>query len=84
IDISEAKNISMTTMKLKVKDTNPVVDLHNSSNISFNKVSMNEEPVLIFRIGGDRTGNIKWINSTDTKNKLAFEFGAKENALIIQ
>ncbi|MEO7048708.1 MAG: glycoside hydrolase family 28 protein, partial [Ferruginibacter sp.] len=84
IDISEAKNISMQNVKLVLKDTNPVIDILNSSKVSFEKITMNENPEMILRIGGERSGEINWSKSGPLNGKTIFEFGANESILKIK
>lgn len=85
IDISEATGISFKNVKIITPNTHPVVDILNSSNISFQKLVYPGSSELLFRIGGDRTSNIS-LSDSDTssaKKTVAFEFGAKENEFTI-
>ncbi len=86
IDCSEATGIQFNNIRVLSDDTNPVVNVFNSDHISFNKVMYKDGSDLLFRIGGERTGNIT-VNNTDinkAKQKVQFEFGAKEDALTIK
>lgn len=78
IDISEASNIQLSNVKVITKNANPVIDIVNSKNISFNGLSVNKDASLVFRIGGDRTEKIAVTKSDfkDTKQLVEFEFGA--------
>ena len=54
-------------------------------NILFTKFSTEMNPSLMIRMGGDRTNNIQWINSTKlTNSQYLTEFGAAENSLQIK
>lgn len=78
IDISEAQEIRFSNVKVISDNTNPFVDILNSGHISFDRLTVNDDARLIFRVGGDRTKQIKVRDSKfSTKSKLAeFEFGA--------
>ena len=80
IEISEAKNISFSNVRLNVLESNPVIDIQSSSSITFNKITVDKDPVMVLRLGGERSGDIQWSGSP-LSNKVAFEFGAKENML---
>jgi hypothetical protein len=85
MECSEAKNISLKNVKLITAESDPVIEIVNSSNISFNKFSTIADPKLIIRMGGDRTNTINWINSTPISNgKSVIEFGAPGNSLQIK
>lgn len=86
IDCSEATGITFNNIKLITKETNPVVDVLNSDNLSFNKITYREGSELLFRIGGDRTGKIT-ITNTDTskaKQRVQYEFGASEKSVTLK
>ena len=85
MECSEAKNISLKNVKFVTENSNPVIDILNSSNIIFTKFSTEMNPSLMIRMGGDRTNNIQWINSTKlTNSQYLTEFGAAENSLQIK
>ena len=85
MECSEAKNISLKNVKLVTENSNPVIDILNSSNIIFTKFSTEMNPSLMIRMGGDRTNNIQWINSTKlTNSQYLTEFGTAENSLQIK
>ncbi len=85
IDISEATGVHFKNVKLITNDTDPVADILNSSDVSFDKFIFPAPTELLFRIGGERTANISMVNSaTDAaKQKVQFEFEAKETSLKI-
>ncbi len=85
MDCSEAKNITLTNVNLITENTDPVIDIVNSSNIIFNKFSTVANPILTIRLGGDRTNTIQWVNSVPLKNgQSVVEFGAADNSLQIK
>jgi polygalacturonase len=81
IDISEATGIKFNNVKIISQDTNPVVSVLNSNNVSFQKLTYSPSSELLFRIGGDRSKDISVSNSNTStaKQTVQFEFGAKES-----
>ncbi len=85
MECSEAKNITLKNVKLITTDSDPVVEITNSSNISFTKFSTVPDPALMIRMSGDRTNNINWISSAPIgSGKSVIEFGAPEKSLQIK
>jgi polygalacturonase len=86
IDVQEASGIVLKNAKIITEETDPVVDVLNSDNIVFDKLSYKEGTELLFRIGGDRTNGIS-IRNTDAskaKQKIQYEFGATEKMVTIK
>ncbi len=81
IDISEATGITFKNVEIITPNTNPVVAILNSSDVSFQKLKYPASAKILFRIGGDRVKNISVSNSDTSlaKQTVVFEFGAKEN-----
>ncbi|MDF2379840.1 glycoside hydrolase family 28 protein [Nostoc ellipsosporum NOK] len=80
IDIQEASDIRFKNVKVISKDTSPVVDIINSDNISFDKLTYTDQAELLFRVSGERSSKIN-TNGTDAgkaKKKVSYELGAKE------
>ena len=86
MECSEAKNITLTNVKLITDSSSePVIDIVNSSNIGFTNFSTKDKPALMIRMGGDRTNTIEWIKSPLlSASQSATEFGAPENSLQIK
>lgn len=86
IDCSEASGITFNNIRLLTKESSPVVDVLNSDNLSFNKITYNEGAELLFRIAGDRTSKIA-ISNTDAsraKQKIQYDFGASEKSVTLK
>jgi hypothetical protein len=86
IDIQEASGISFKNINVISADSNPVVDLVNSDNISFDKLNYRQGAELLFRLAGDRSRAIS-ISNTDgskAKEKIQFEFGANQQMVTIK
>lgn len=83
IDCQEASGITFNNIRVISEETDPVVEILNSDNLVFNKLSYKQGADLLFRIGGDRSGKIS-IKNTDVskaKEKVQYEFGASEKAV---
>lgn len=80
IDMQEASGIVLRNLDIISTETNPVVDVLNSDNITFDKLGYKNGSDLLFRIGGDRTNgiSIRNIDPTKAKQKIQYEFGASE------
>lgn len=83
IDISEAYDINLTNVNIITPASDaPVIEIVNSHDINFKKATVAGNPSLVLRMGGDRTRDIKWINSMPLlKTQSITEFGAAENSL---
>ena len=86
IDVQEATGIQFKNVKVISGETNPVVDIVNSDNISFDNLTYKDGSELLFRIGGDRTSkvNIKNTDASKAKQKIHYEFGATEKMVTIK
>ena len=83
IEITEAKGVRFSNVKLVTMESDPVVYLQNSTAIDFNNISYNNGAVVLFSVNGDRSNKIK-VTKTDldkAKNKATFNFGAKASAI---
>lgn len=86
VDIQEASGITLNNVKVFSKNTQPVVDIINSDNISINKFDYAKETDLLIRVAGDRTKavTIQQTNYGNTKVKAKAELGANENSVQIK
>jgi len=86
VDIQEASGITLNNVKVFSKNTQPVVDIINSDNISINKFDYAKETDLLIRVAGDRTKavTIQQTNYGNTKVKAKAELGASENSVQIK
>lgn len=78
IDVQEASGISFKNIQVISENTKPVVDILNSDNISFDKITYKDGSELLFRVSGDRSKgiSIKNTSAASAKQKLLCEFGA--------
>jgi polygalacturonase len=86
IEIIEGENINLKNVKVEVKDASPLVLINNSKNISFDKMSYDQEVPVLFNVQGEKTSNIKVTNTSTTKAiaKTEFGLGAKKQAIQIK
>ncbi len=80
IDIQEASNINLTNVTMLSKNTNPVAYVLNSDNININNLKFKDSAELLLQVQGDRTKDIKLLNSNTAaaKQKLTANFGAND------
>ncbi|MFT3980603.1 MAG: glycoside hydrolase family 28 protein [Ferruginibacter sp.] len=79
IECSEAKKISLKNVNIFAKDNQPLIDILNSSDISFTGFNNKTEVPVNVRIAGDRTENIDWKDSKAINMAGSiFEFGASQ------
>ena len=86
IDIQEASGIRFKNIRVVSKDSNPVVDVINSDNILFDKLTYKDGSELLFRVSGERSNGIS-IKNTDgskAKAKISYELGATEKSVTIR
>ena len=86
VECEEASNISIKNLRLLVADTDPVINILNSNNISFDKLLFNDGAALLVNVKGERSSLIKLKNldSSKAKNKVKADLGAKESSVIIE
>ncbi|MXV17574.1 glycoside hydrolase family 28 protein [Hufsiella ginkgonis] len=78
IDIQEAKGIFLKNVKVAPTETEPVVSLLNSNTVTIDGLSYPQGAALLFSVKGEKSDNIKVIN-TDTgqaKSKITYTSGA--------
>jgi hypothetical protein len=68
------------------RQTDPVVDLVQSDNLLFEKMSFPESVGSLFRLSGERSASIrlKSVERKDLGEKILFELGATEQMLRIE
>jgi polygalacturonase len=86
IDVQEASGITFKNIKIISSQTSPVIDVVQSDKLVFDNMTYKDGAVLLFRVSGERSGNIN-IKNTDAskaKEKIAYELGASEKSVIIK
>ena len=82
VEITEATNITLKNVTVLTRQTNPVVNLHNSRGITLEKIACTNNAELLFHISGDKSRNIviKKNKPNGAKKDIAFSYGATEAA----
>lgn len=82
LDMTEGTGITLRNVQLITKDANPVMTVHNSKNITLDKIGFDKADLLL-SVSGDKSAGIT-VSQTDTKKAkkdVEFVYGAKEDAL---
>jgi len=84
-NIIEAQGIDMDSVTLDCGQTQPLITIENSRQVTFNGFRTIQDPKLLFSINGDRTKEINVAHSDLPVhgNRADFKYGAKESALSI-
>ena len=82
LDMTEATNITFNNVQLITKDVNPVMNIHNSKDITLNKISYANADVLL-NVSGEKSSGVvlKGTDVSKAKKIVEYSFGAKENAV---
>ena len=80
IDIQEASNITLNNITMLSKNTNPVLYVLNSDNITLNNFKYTDSAAVLAMVQGERTNAISILNSdvTKAKQKLKAGFGVND------
>jgi polygalacturonase len=85
LDMTEGSGIALKNVAVYSRNTNPVLNIHNSKNITLDKVSYNNAELLL-NVSGEKSAGIVIVNTDRSKAKKAVEvsYGAKEEAVKIK
>lgn len=78
LDFTEASGITLKNVSLHTTVTNPVMNVHNSKNITFDRITYNQRSELLLHVTGEKSAKI-FLQNTDAskvKRKLKVSFGA--------
>lgn len=83
IQTQDAKAIHFKNVNLIVRDSKPVIDVLNSSGLTFDNLKYNEGADLLFEIKGDQSSDITVRNSNlkSAKSSAEYKYGASKKAL---
>ncbi|MFC0512924.1 glycoside hydrolase family 28 protein [Mucilaginibacter angelicae] len=81
-DVIEAQNIFLKNIHFEGKETNPLINIQNSSSVTFDHITYGDTQ-LLFKISGKKSQQIKLLNTDASKanSKVEFSSGAAESAL---
>ncbi len=85
LDMTEGSGIALKNIAVYSSDTNPVLNIHNSKNITLDKISYNNAELLL-NVTGEKSTGIT-ITNTDTKKakkSVEVNYGAKEEAVKVR
>ena len=83
LDMTEATGITLRNIQLVTKNSSPVMNIHNSKDITLNKITYNTDADLLLNVSGEKSNEIR-LNGTDAtkaKKGIEFTYGAKEGAV---
>jgi hypothetical protein len=86
IQMEEAKDIYLKNINVITEESKPVVNILNSSNITFDKLLYKDNAETLFNVNGEKSSNIK-VTNTNVKgavNSATFNQDAKSQSLIIK
>ena len=85
VDITEGTGISLKNIRLECADTDPLITINNSHNISFDKIDYTNAK-LLFSVSGKRSAQITVSNTDAAKaeTKTDFKPGADANSVTIK
>ena len=83
LDMTEGTGIVIRNTTLITDDTNPVLQVHNSKNITLDNIRYKDGSENLLAVYGDKTEAIKLLNTdgSKAKKKTTFDYGAKQTVL---
>lgn len=84
LDFTEASGITLKNVRLLTANTNPVLNIHNSKNITLDQIGYKAGSDLLLNVSGEKSSKIMLINTdgSKAKKKLETSFGADEKAVV--
>jgi polygalacturonase len=82
LDMTEGTGISLKNIAVYTRDVNPVLNIHNSKNITLDKITYNNAELLL-NVSGERSTGIRLLNTDASKAKKLYTltFDAKEGTV---
>jgi copper homeostasis protein CutC len=83
LDMTEGNGITMKNVQLITNNTNPVMNIHNSSDITLDNIRYRDNSDLLLNVSGEKSKGIR-LNGTDVKKakkSLELSYGATEGAV---
>ena len=83
LDMTEGSDITLRNVQLYSSQTDPVLNIHNSRNITLQKITYPKNTALLMNVSGEKSRGIKVLN-TDTKGAkkaMDFTYGATDAAV---
>jgi len=86
IDIQEATGIAFKNITIISAESAPVIDVVQSDGLVFDNIRYKNGAELLFRVSGERSGNIviKNTDASKAKEKIVYELGATEKSVTVK
>lgn len=83
IECTEATGVVFSNIRLVAENSEPLISLQNSRDISFEKIRYDNKASLLFSVNGNRSRNIMvtGVDLAGAKRKAEFNFGAIPSSL---
>jgi polygalacturonase len=83
VDIIEGQGITLKNIQLETKETSPLINIENSSDLVFNRVTYSSAQ-LLFKVGGKKSAHIRFseIDASKAKKMSEFKSGAESISLV--
>jgi hypothetical protein len=82
--MTEGTNISLKNIRFITTNTNPVMNIHNSRNITLNRIAYTNADLLL-NVSGEKSSGIA-VTATDVskaRKSVEVSYGAKETAVTL-
>ena len=86
LDMTEGTDITLKNVQVLTKETNPVLNIHNSQRIKLENISYINNAELLLNVSGEKSKDIN-VNGTDVtkaKKGIEFSYGAAQTAVKMQ
>src|SRR5215216_3206462 len=86
LDMTEGTDIALKNVQVLTKETNPVLNIHNSQRIKLENISYINNAELLLNVSGEKSKDIN-VNGTDVtkaKKGIEFSYGAAQTAVKMQ
>jgi hypothetical protein len=83
VELAEAQQVHLKDIRLVTSESDPVIYVENSSQLTFDHISYNPGTVLLFSINGEKCSAIR-VRDTDGSKAVrsaAFQYGAVPKTL---
>ena len=86
VEITEGTNINIKNVELITKETNPVMNVYNSKNITLDNIKYNNAASVLLNISGEKSSAISLTGTDRAKAKKAVQvsYGASDKAIAVK
>ena len=83
LDMTEADGFTLRNIQLISRNTNPVMNIHNSRNVILDKIGYPDNAALLLNVTGEKTKSLLLSNTdlSKAKQKTQFNYGATQAVL---